>query len=76
MTLDPRCTLTPTPSPAPGPRHAANVQRMNEDRHAAAVKLAEKHSSAAGAKLGSATSKAKADAAQENGQLGGRPKGT
>jgi hypothetical protein len=54
-------------------RHNENVAA---GLHGAAVKLAIRHSPAAGAKLGSQTSQAKAEAAQDNGAKGGRPKGS
>lgn len=61
------------------PRHSDNSgRRFNETAsiHHAAVKLATSGSAAAGAKLGSQTSETKTAAAQENGEKGGRPKGS
>ena len=61
------------------PRHSDNAgRRLNstESIHKAAVKLATESSPTAAAKLGSRTTEAKAEAAQENGKLGGRPVGS
>lgn len=60
-------------------RHSSNAGRRYNDTasiHHAAVKLATEGSSPAGAKLGRSTSEAKTDAAQANGEKGGRPKGS
>lgn len=59
-----------------GSRHADNAGRTNSTLSGAGKSLAIRHSPSAAAKLGSVSSKAKTEAAQMNGQKGGRPVGS